>query len=530
MQVHPTRSAIHLAVAGGLAAAAGVALQSAAIVAWGGSILLGLAIARAVTEMSVARIRAAGFEMLWQTSQRSRRVARGERVELAAEVRNRDVRAARYVGLRPVASPELRVTVSPAQGEVPAGGRLRVTVTITGKRVGHHAVHGLSLEVQGGPGLFEVPLTFANPHGIEVLPHPYARMARLARGGRSRRDADRGRANPLVGESGELRELRQHQPGDPLRRIAWRASARRGQLLVREYERDERDVVFLLVDAAVELFAGQPGEAALDRVLDEAAAVALRHIGRGDRVGLAIVGRRPLAWLPPDSGTRHSLALLEALAHAPSPVHAERSGLDEADTAVRVLEHMRPLDPVTAGDVGFNELDRIARRVEKLLPRSPFPEAQVFAPSRREQTLRRYLEAFGLGSPARLGSDRAEVDALLSQSLVRLRGERPRASLVYLWTPPPERGSRTALVEAVTRMRSRRASLIWASVPLHVGIEAAEGHGGIVGRTLARRSELAQLQAERALRKLGVQVERLHPESEPAASPLREPPELSPRL
>jgi len=41
--------------------------------------------------------------------------------------------------------------------------------------------------------LFEVPLTFANPFGIEVLPTPYSVLVRSARGGRSRQQADEGR-------------------------------------------------------------------------------------------------------------------------------------------------------------------------------------------------------------------------------------------------------------------------------------------------------------------------------------------------
>ena len=66
MQIHPTRNAIHLAVSAAITVAAGVLLEAGAVVAWGGAILLGLGIARAVTEVSVARIRNAGFEMLWR--------------------------------------------------------------------------------------------------------------------------------------------------------------------------------------------------------------------------------------------------------------------------------------------------------------------------------------------------------------------------------------------------------------------------------------------------------------------------------
>ena len=60
-----------------------------------------------------------------------------------------------------------------------------------------------------------------------------------------------------------LRELREHQPGDPFRRIAWKASARRGVLLVRDFEREERDVIWLVLQASVDLWSGPLGRAPL---------------------------------------------------------------------------------------------------------------------------------------------------------------------------------------------------------------------------------------------------------------------------
>lgn len=515
MQVHPTPSAAHLSIAGSVACVLGVALGNGAIVAWGGALLVGLGVARAVTEVSVARIRTAGFEMLWRDAARARRIGRGEVIRIEAELRNREGRAARFAMLRAVASPELAVRVEPDRGEVPGGGRLRVLVEIAARRVGYHAVHGLSLELRAGPGLFEIPLTFANPFGVEVLPRPYTRLLRSARGGRSARAAEQTRAKRRAGESSELRELRQHMPGDPFRRIAWKASARRGQLLVREHEREEHEIVFLLVDACVELGAGRMGDSALDHCIDEAASVAMRHVSRGDRVGLGIIAGRVLAWIPPGRGASHGVKLLEALAHAISPVHSDRSALDESEAAFRVLEHMRPLDPEVVGNVGPYEVDRIARRAEQLRPRAPFPQAAVAATSARELSLRSYLAAFGVGSPLRPGPERSEADVLIAQALKRLRSERPEPSLVYLWSPPPEPGARRSLVEVAAR-RSRKSRLTWVSVATYSGLELAFDASGVGPRTLLRRARLGAQQGERALRRLGIYVEHLHIESDKA--------------
>jgi len=256
MQLYPTNSAFHVAAVGITMVGVGLVTTEPAILAWGGAMIVGLAVARAVTLLSVARVRAAGFEMVWREKGNSRRVARGDVVELAAEVRNRDTRAARYVALRTVASPDLRIEITPASGEVPASGRLAVTIRVVAPRVGRHGIFGLSLEVRGSPGLFEIPLTFANPFGLDVMPSAYRLLARGARGGRSRTLTEAGRPGALSGDGYELREIREHRAGDPLKRVAWKASARRGKLMVRDHEQEERDVIWIVVDASIELWAG----------------------------------------------------------------------------------------------------------------------------------------------------------------------------------------------------------------------------------------------------------------------------------
>ena len=104
--------------------------------------------------------------------------------------------------------------------------------------------------MRGPPGLFEVPLAFANPIGIEV--HPAAADRARVVGARRTLAARRRNWGPgrRRGEGTELYELREHVSGDPFKRIAWKASARRGRLMVREFEREDRDIVWLILDAS----------------------------------------------------------------------------------------------------------------------------------------------------------------------------------------------------------------------------------------------------------------------------------------
>ncbi len=532
MQLYPTRPAAHLAIVSIAVSGVGVIANQPAIVGWGGALLLAVAIARAVTLVSVARIRAAGFEMLWSHSRRMVRTIRGSEIEIEAEVRNRDTLAARYVKLRALASPNLDVKLDPPAGEVAATGRLKVKVRVKAPRVGQHGVYGLALEVRGAPGMFEVPLTFANPYGIEVSPRPMSAYLQVGRGGLSLLMAPSGRAGKQRGDGTSLRELREHQPGDPFRRIAWRATARRGKLLVREFEREERDVVWILLDVSVELWSGPLGRAPLDLFIDEAAAYVSRHLTRGDRVGLAIFANGPRVVLPPDSGSQQGHKILHALLTAGNTIDASRSDLDELDVAVRVIEHLRPLDDHGLADVRRGDLDKLAQRADAMRARAPFRVKAPEGRTQRDATLRRYLACFGIDSPPKSTSDRAAVSETLVRTLSDIAKNKPRPSLVHVLSSAPEAGALAGLGNVVGRLRRMGTVVSWG-LPLYEPglappwvakeITDDESEPGPVETTalddiapqaadaVRIRAVVAQRRSEQGLMKMGIRVGHVRP-------------------
>lgn len=512
MQLHPTRSTFHVAVAGAGLVALGAAARLAPVVAFGGAMLLAVALGRAIALIAVTRLRAAGFEMVWTSPTRVQRVACGGSVVLHAELRNRGGDAVRGVALRPLASNMLGVSVQPTVVDLPPGMRARVDVTVTARRVGRWGVHGLALEVRGTPlggeGLYEVPLLFANPLGIEVLPLSFATFLASPRGGRARRASELGRPANLAGEGDEMRELRDHVPGDPFKRIAWKASARRGRLLVREMEREERDVVWLVLDASVELWAGRPGMAPLDGAVEEVASVAVRHLRGGDRVGLSVSASRLRSWIDPDRGAAHGNVLAGALASAASCIDADRSELDELEVAQRVAEHARPLDLRGLADLRRGDLDALSSRADSLRARAPFAPRLPFAPSPREQSLRHYMAAFGIESPPRMDGERERAETTLAHVLDRLATEKPRASVIHVWAPAPSRAETTA--KAIAALRRHRIELRWSLPAFDAGLGADGGRrspvADVVDEAVRLRAHVTRLRGERMLRRLGVRI------------------------
>ena len=119
MHLYPTRATFHVALAGAAMVAVGVAGRVAPVAAWGGAIILAVAVGRAGALMTVTRLRGSGFEMVWHTQKRVLRTTRGAAVHLEAELRNRGIDDARGVTLRAVASSLLDVSVSPAAVDLP---------------------------------------------------------------------------------------------------------------------------------------------------------------------------------------------------------------------------------------------------------------------------------------------------------------------------------------------------------------------------------------------------------------------------
>ena len=112
------------------------------------------------------------------------------------------------------------------------------------------------------------------------------------------------------GEGIEFADIRQWTVGDPLKRVNWRASARRGELWVNESHPERNTDVILFVDAFAEARRGNEGT--LDLAARATAVLADAYADRRDRIGLISFGGI-LRWLAPDLGVAQLYRLVDAL-------------------------------------------------------------------------------------------------------------------------------------------------------------------------------------------------------------------------
>jgi uncharacterized protein (DUF58 family) len=104
--------------------------------------------------------------------------------------------------------------------------------------------------------------------------------------------------------------VREYRPGDPLRHVNWRVSARRGDLHVTEQRPERNAEVVLFLDTYVDR--GPEGATNLDIAVRAAAGIAEHYIGSMDRVGVVGFGG-VLRWLTADAGRVQMHRILEHL-------------------------------------------------------------------------------------------------------------------------------------------------------------------------------------------------------------------------
>jgi uncharacterized protein (DUF58 family) len=148
----------------------------------------------------------------------------------------------------------------------------------------------------------------ATDAGVRVLPSR-ERLRRLVAPARAQA-ASGSRRSPHRGEGIEFADLRPFAPGDRVRRVNWRATARRGAPIVSDRHPERNADVVLFLDTFAEARRGHEGT--LVRAVRAADTLASAHLAQRDRVGLVAFGG-VAHWLLPSTGGAQLERIADAL-------------------------------------------------------------------------------------------------------------------------------------------------------------------------------------------------------------------------
>jgi len=150
----------------------------------------------------------------------------------------------------------------------------------------------------------------------EVVVYPPLVSVRLRSSvGQTRRRREPGAA-PVrrLGEGRLFESLREWVPGDDIRHIDWKATARRRKVITRQYEAERRQHVLLVLDTGRLLTAEIAGMARLDYVVQAALELAYAATQHDDNVGIMAFADGVQHFVPPERGRRGLKRVVDVLA------------------------------------------------------------------------------------------------------------------------------------------------------------------------------------------------------------------------
>lgn len=220
--------------------------------------------------------------------------------------------------------------------DVPAGERRAAHTTLTPTRRGDRHAAAVAVRAFGPLGLAARQGSHSVPWTLRALPpftsrrHLPSKLARL-------RELDGQQAAQIRGQGTEFDSLREYVPGDDVRSIDWRASARRDSMVVRTW-RPERDRRIIIALDTGRTSAGRVGDIPrLDSAMDAALLLGALASRAGDRVDLLAFDRRLRASMR--GGARSDV--LPALVQSMATLEPELVETDAAGMVSEILQRAR---------------------------------------------------------------------------------------------------------------------------------------------------------------------------------------------
>jgi len=182
--------------------------------------------------------------------------------------------------------------------------------------------------------------------------------------------AGRSRA-PFHGRGMDYLESRHYQPGDDVRSMDWRVTARSGRAHVKVYREERERPVVIMADFGAGMFFATEGAFKSIIAARAAALLAWSTVGNGDRIGALLYNSDRRHELRPVGGKRGALGLIHALVNAADPDtrNRQRSGPGDFNAALLRLRRVARPGSMVFMLSDFHHYDSDSKRHLQLLRR-----------------------------------------------------------------------------------------------------------------------------------------------------------------
>lgn len=117
--------------------------------------------------------------------------------------------------------------------------------------------------------------------------------------------------SPMRGRGMEFDSVRQYQPGDDIRSIDWRVTARLGKTHTKQFREEQERPVMIFIDQRQTMFFGSQTRFKSVQACNIAALLAWAALNRGDKIGALIAGNHESYDIRPKKQRKTVLSLLQ---------------------------------------------------------------------------------------------------------------------------------------------------------------------------------------------------------------------------
>ncbi|MDF2693802.1 MAG: hypothetical protein K0S65_2185 [Labilithrix sp.] len=254
----------------------------------------------------------------------------------------------------------------PGHFEIPPRGTVQLRYEITPTRRGKRRLGGVTVRYALPLGLLQRQERIELPEDVDVYPDVHAARALEMLRRQGREDARVGSLRVRGGDT-EFERLRPYQRGDEMKHVDWRASARRDDLVARQYQAESNQNVVFALDVGRGMRGESGGLTSVDHALAAALLTADVALRGGDRAGLLTFDDRPRSFLRPSGGRSGGRKLTRA-------VYALDAGLAATDYRTAMVFLKTQVKARSLFVIFTNLLDprgakELAAAVRSLMPR-----------------------------------------------------------------------------------------------------------------------------------------------------------------
>jgi uncharacterized protein (DUF58 family) len=356
----------------------------------------------------------------------------GDAMEATLELTNEASVPVFGLELEPHSFHALELEGMPDVPRLSPGDTVESALTVTASRSGRWTLQGFDALVADPFGWVRTQDYLPCRRGFAFYPNA-GRLATTERrrddvptterqGGRHRTDEDTG----LV-----IRELRDYQPGDPLKHIAWKATARTRRLISRDFEDEVSRSTMMVLDISGSMRGGDPRDEKLEHAIELVAGWADALIRDHNRVGLATFDEKIYGFLPSEASRAQYQRLLNHLTSLHTIVDPDLTEFDDHDLREMLADYLLVQDRLDfrEDESGGETVDRdllrrwITDRLDRERRECDHANLRAGVVDRDLSPEREFAQLRGLPVPYRVESRLGPKGRGLAQALERIVAE-----------------------------------------------------------------------------------------------------------